>query len=131
MLHNLGQSNYHIFLAKLWRFMEIKEGKGRLENKKECSKWEHWKKHSFTIPKGNGEKDYIEVSNKDGSVVVLNPANDARGSNVIFENKIQPDSDKQKWLRGKTDPEGWFTLKNVKSEKFLTAATATTTIITG
>ena len=50
---------------------------------------------------------------------------------VIFENKMQHDSDKQKWLRGKTDPDGWFTLKNVKSEKFLTAANATTTIITG
>ena len=96
--------------------------------------WEHLNKHSLTIPKANGEKDYIEVTNKDGSVSVLgvqNSATDTRGLKVIFKKERTPNCDEQKWLRGPSDPNGWFTLKNVKSEKFLTAANATTTIITG
>ena len=108
-----------------------------MENKKECTKWEHLNKHSLTIPKANDEKGYIEVTNKDGSISVLgvqNSANDAKGLKVIFKKEsccFNPDCDEQKWLREPIEPNGWFTLKNVKSEKFLTAANATTTIITG
>ena len=105
-----------------------------MENKKECTKWEHLNKHSITIPKGNGEKDYIEVTNKDGSVSVLgvqNSANDSRGLKVIFKKERNPDCDEQKWLRGPIDSNGWFTIQNVWSLKYLTAANATTTIITG
>ena len=105
-----------------------------MENKKECTKWEHLNKHSITIPKGNGEKDYIEVTNKDGSVSVLgvqNSANDAKGLKAIFKKERNPDCDEQKWLRGPIDSNGWFTIQNVWSLKYLTAANATTTIITG
>ena len=127
-------SNYYVFLAQLWRFTEVKEGKGKLENKKESTKWEHLNKHSITIPKANGEKGYIEVTNKDGSVSVLgvqNSANDSRGLKVIFKKERNPDCDEQKWLRGPIDLNGWFTLQNVRSLKYLTAENATSTIITG
>ena len=123
-----------MFLAQLWKFTEVKEGKGKLENKKESTKWEHLNKHSITIPKANGEEGYIEVTNKDGSVSVLgvqNSANDSRGLKVIFKKERNPDCDEQKWLRESIDSDEWFTLKNVGYKKFLTAASATKTIITG
>ena len=127
-------SNYHVFLAQLWTFKEVKAGKGRLENKEEGTEWEHGKKYSFSIPKADNEQDYIEVdSKKKGSVTVLgvqNSANDAKELKVILEEK-NPDSEKQEWLRGPIDDSGWFTLQNVRSLKYLTAENATTTIITG
>ena len=56
------------------------------------------------------------------------------GTNVIVENsnlnnkkdevfqKCQIKKDEQTWYKGMADPEGWFTLRNLASGKFLTAS---------
>ena len=56
------------------------------------------------------------------------------GTNVIVENsnlnnkkdevfqKCQIIKDEQTWFKGMADPEGWFTLRNLASGKFLTAS---------
>ena len=56
------------------------------------------------------------------------------GTNVIVENsnlnnkkdevfqKCQIKKDEQTWYKGVADPEGWFTLRNLASGKFLTAS---------
>ena len=57
-----------------------------------------------------------------------------KGTNVILEPKEDPIADRQKWKRSTPDPEdpeGWFTLQNPTSERYLTAISALDTIISG
>ena len=54
-----------------------------------------------------------------------------KGTNVILEAKEDPPADRQKWKRSTPDNEGWFTLQNPNSERYLTAISAVNTIISG
>ena len=54
-----------------------------------------------------------------------------KGTNVILEAKEDPPADRQKWKRSTPDNEGWFTLQNPNSERYLTAISAVDTIISG
>ena len=52
-----------------------------------------------------------------------------KGTNVILE--LKDDSDGQKWKKSTPDTEEWFTLQNPNSERYLTAISAFSTIISG
>ena len=51
-----------------------------------------------------------------------------KGTKVILETRDEQKRVGQEWFRSKLDSEGWFTLKNPISGRYLTAASNTTTI---
>ena len=52
-----------------------------------------------------------------------------KGTYVILE--LKDGSDGQTWKRSTPDTDGWFTLQNPNSERYLTAISAVDTIISG
>ena len=58
--------------------------------------------------------DYI-IDNATGKVLTIGDEN-----RIILKEKLDNLSDKQKWIKSTSDSEGWFTLQNPSSKKFLT-----------
>ena len=92
---------------------------GRLTNKRLKSEWEHAGK-VWVIPQENTsdhiqefDGDVLQVENEK---VVMKPKRALKGQN---------------WHRSNNNGDGWFTMKNAKSGKFLTAKNDGTTIATG
>jgi hypothetical protein len=54
-----------------------------------------------------------------------------KGTKVILETRDEQKRVGQEWFRSKLDSEGWFTLKNPISGRYLTAASNISTTITG
>ena len=92
---------------------------GKLKNKG-ISNWQH-SARILTIPAG-GEEGLLEAENGE----VLDVTNDF---SAIFTTKQGRDNG-QKWLRVGENGK-WFTLKNLKSEKFLLALDEKNTIVEG
>ena len=86
--------------------------------------WKHYDKIWKEVP-ANDEAGLIEYG---GNVLTFN----AKGGKVVLKAKSGC-CDEQNWLRSSITEEGWFTLKNVKSGRFLTAASSEqlTTTMTG
>ena len=60
----------------------------------------------------------IEVKNNSGKVLAIN------GEEVILEDKVEKSSS-QLWIKGSKNSEGYFSLKNKETGKFLTVFTYT------
>ena len=58
--------------------------------------------------------DYI-IDNATGKVLTIGDEN-----RIILKEKLDNLSNKQKWIKSTSEPEGWFTLQNPSSKKFLT-----------
>ena len=86
--------------------------------------WKHYDKIWKKVPE-NDEAGLIEYG---GNVLTFN----AKGGKVVLKAKSGC-CDEQNWLRSPITEEGWFTLKNVKSGRFLTAGISEqlTTTMTG
>ena len=77
---------------------------------------------------------YIEESN--GKILTLLNNETISGTSVILAKRRHNSMgsarlDNHKWLKGKEDSNGWFTLKNQASGKFLTAKSFTRLTIEG
>ena len=86
----------------------------KLQSKNGC--WKYSDK-VWNLP-SEGEVGIIEDQ---ASGKVLNILEEINGTEVILDDKTEPISDGQKWVRGKANAEHWYTLTNVKSGKVLTA----------
>ena len=107
----------------LWKY----DSKTQLLSNK-SGEWEfHDKK--WIIP--NEGKKGGKVEDSSGQVLGLkNNETGGVGTLVTLEQKEKESTDRQKWLKGKPDNEGYFTLQNPLSKKFL-IGNPTTTIIAG
>ena len=101
---------FTLHLGKLW-----KTDGGRLMNKAEV--WESTDAWNL-IPNNEGTLFYI--TNTSDNDLVLARSNDE----VIPKVKSLDDDNKQLWIKGEDDPDGFFTLENVDSAKVLTATSA-------
>ena len=78
-----------------------------------------------------GYIEQLENGNLTGKVLAVKDNAIDPGTKVILEEKEENVNltDGQMWLRGKKDKDGFFSLKNLASERFLTAEDSTETII--
>ena len=90
--------------AQLWKLNEDSE----LENKYTFS-WD-FEDNSWTLPSTDVEGYITDLSS--GQVLTV------KGSKVELKDKNET-CIQQKWIRSKPDSEGWCTLKNPSSDKFL------------
>ena len=90
--------------------------------------WE-FKSSPWILPKEGKDGGYIE----DSSGHVLSPKDGATKFDtlVILDSKNASVTDDQNWIRGKTDNQGYFTLQNSRSNRFLIARSTTETVIAG
>ena len=63
------------------------------------------------------KNDKIEA----GTNVIVESRGMNKEKDEVFQ-KCQIKKDEQTWFKGIADPEGWFTLRNLASGKFLTAS---------
>ena len=66
----------------------------------------------------------------DQALVLMDDAT-IKGTKVILETRYEKTRVGQEWFRSKLDSEGWFTLKNPISGRYLTADSNISTTITG
>ena len=100
---------FTLHLDKLW-----KTDGGRLMNKADI--WEANDEWNL-IPNEEGTKYFITNTSKNDQVL-------ARSNNEVIPKLKSLLDDKQLWIRGEDDADGFFTLENVDSAKFLTATSA-------
>jgi len=97
-----------------WEIIDLAK-ESKLENLYSSS-WE-FEDNIWTIPSDDG---YIEVKNsKPGKVLAIN------GEEVILEDKAEKSKSSQLWIKGSENSDGYFSLKNKETEKFLTVFTYT------
>ena len=84
--------------------------------------WQSGQKWKFKPVENEGSKIYIEnISNNK----VLAPPGNYRVTVEAFDEQ----NARQKWKKGLADGQGFFTLENISSEKFLTAVSKNSLII--
>ena len=100
-----------LFTAQLWRLTN----ESKLESLYSCT-WEFEDK-IWTIPSDDKE-GYIELkdSSNPGKVMALN------GEDVVLDDKAVNLTSSQLWIKGSENSDGYFTLKNIGTGKFLTLA---------
>ena len=84
--------------------------------------WQSGQKWKFQPVEKEGGKIYIENTSNDK---VLAPPGNYRVTPEAFDEQ----NARQKWKKGPADGEGFFTLENISSEKFLTAVSENSLII--
>jgi len=94
--------------SQLWRF--TKES-SKLDNLYSSS-WK-FEDNMWTLPSDEDKEGYIEV--KDSKMVLA-----INGEDVELEDKVENSASSQIWIRGSKNSEGYFSLKNKKTGKFLT-----------
>ena len=108
--------------GQLWKYDSITK---TLTNKNADKNggWEH-QRTKWTLP---AEGSTGPITDTESSQLLV-----YRSGNVVKIDKDVSDSfDEQMWFRSKTMIEGYFTLQNPSSEKFLTATSPKATTVTG
>ena len=83
----------------------------------------------WILPKEGKDGGYIEDSS--GHVLGLQDGATKFDTSVILDSKNASITDEQNWIRGKADNQGYFTLQNSLSDRFLIARSTTETVIAG
>ena len=86
--------------------------------------WQSGQKWKFKPVEKEGAKIYIENTSNDK---VLATPDNYRLSEEAFDKQ----NARQKWKKGTADGEGFFTLENISSEKFLTATSKDGLVVKG
>ena len=84
-----------------------------------------WQFQSSTWDNFIAASEYVSIHHSSG--LVLTVSNDELVNLDVFLD----DSDYQFWTLGPENEEGYFTIQNLKSSKYLTAAGLRTTLVTG
>ena len=84
-----------------------------------------WQFQSSTWDNFIAASEYVSIHHSSG--LVLTVSNDELVNLDVFLD----DSDDQFWTLGPENHEGYFTIQNLKSKKYLTAAGLRTTLVTG
>ena len=76
--------------------------------------WE-FENNTWTIIPSADKEGCIEVKDSDlGKVLAIN------GEEVILEDKAEKSKSSQLWIKGSENSDGYFSLKNIETGKFLT-----------
>ena len=86
--------------------------------------WQSGQKWKFKHVEKEGGKIYIENNSND--IVLATPDNYR-----LTEEAFDKQNARQKWKKGPADGEGFFTLENISSEKFLTATSRDSLVVKG
>ena len=86
--------------------------------------WQSGQKWKFKPVEKEGGKIYIENNSND--IVLATPDNYR-----LTEEAFDKQNARQKWKKGPADGEGFFTLENISSEKFLTATSRDSLVVKG
>ena len=86
--------------------------------------WQSGQKWKFKPVEKEGGKIYIENNSND--IVLATPDNYR-----LTEEAFDKQNTRQKWKKGPADGEGFFTLENISSEKFLTATSRDSLVVKG
>ena len=90
--------------------------------------WNFGTSHTWLIP-DPGHKGYIQSVSTGEVLGLLNDVSTS-DTKIILETSNADVTDKQLWLRGVAD-NGYFTLTNIDSGKFMFAESTTSTILRG
>lgn len=112
--------------------MDTKHG-NKLINRNQYKEWVYDSTDPYVLP-NEGAEGYVEHPN--GTVLgILSSHNNIMLNDtlnmVVLEEKSSAITDDQKWLRGTSDNNDWFTLTNPKSGKVLTATSSSALSIEG
>ena len=105
--------NGELIQRQLWKVSGTK-----LINK--ANVWQSGHEWKLKPVEKKGGKVYIENSSKDKVLATKN-------KHQLVEDAFDKQNDSQKWKKGPANGEGFFTLENIMSQKFLTAPTSTST----
>ena len=99
----------YVFTAQLWRLTS----ESKLESLY-SSIWE-FENNTWTIIPSADKEGCIEVKDSNlGKVLAIN------GEEVILEDKAEKSKSSQLWIKGSENSDGYFSLKNIETGKFLT-----------
>ena len=129
-----------------WNFKPVEKEGGKIEKEggkieKEGGKIEKEdgkiEKEGGKIEKEGGkiEKEGGKIEKEGGKIYIEKTLNDKVLATAtdwqLTEEAFDKQNDRQKWKKGTEDEEGFFTLENVSSEKFLTATSKDGLVVEG
>ena len=87
-----------------------------------ANNWQSADEWKFTSVEKKGGKIYIENISKEKVLATKN-------KHQLVEDAFDKQNDSQKWKKGPANGEGFFTLENITSQKFLTAAVSSNNFV--